>query len=691
MLIDKGLNDQWVRPQHLRRVGRGRYAVTVKEPLGQKWEHEIVSYPLPRLHAGTGLQVCLNGLEVPSQIAGNTFSFLVQWLQPGEERVYQVAMVEEAPPAESAWLHVAKTAEYVEADNGLLAIRVQATTAYPADTQRLAVPGPLLTVRRGDGPWLGQGRLESPIPVSAITTRLSGTGPLWATLEVAYTFTDGSSYRAQFVLHPQASSCEVREESTLPVRLWPAPRPYREIGSLGASFWGQGSENIGKPCLRPCPTSNVIFDLRAGFAPDRLVTHSTASWEIMDLPLGAADLRTYTAMRPALPSIDGGWMGVYDSRREELFGVVPLDISHWQVPDEVLHPAHRTPGANSEVILVDGGGQGAYLRFPIENLTRRWLLAVFSRSEDAQAEQGAIAMAIPFVASRMSTCRYGHCAPAAPTCRWIKSRTGCWNGRTATYPTRACCAIRTISRPSVKKWPRCRSCGDYYVQTCDLHGADRYLMTGETDEKGGLAAIEEATHGKALVEGILQRGYAGPSYCIALARPLRRYTIACDIQWASFTPAEKREARWVCALAAYILSDGDWWQYAYRPNETTYLPNFNSDVFTCAGLIGLFLADHPCACPLDTLSGEADGDRITASSAPGWRRRRGCRQLPALHLDATADARPVGTAPPRNRGLLRRPARAGGSALPAQGTGAARCPRRRHSHDAAYRPSSRRP
>ena len=124
---------------------------------------------------------------------------------------------------------------------------------------------------------------------------------------------------------------------------------------------------------------------------------------------------------------------------------------------------------------------------------------------------------------------------------------------------------------------------------------DRYLMTGEIGAMGGLAAIEAATHGKALVDSILQRGYAGPAYCIALARPMRRYTIACDIQWASFTPAEKREARWVCALAAYILTDGDWWQYAYRHNETTYLPNFNSDVFTCAGLIGLFLADHPCA------------------------------------------------------------------------------------------------
>ncbi len=364
MFIDKGLNDHWVRPRHLRRVGRGRYAVTVKEPLWQLWETRAVSYPLPRLAAGAGLQVCWNEVKVPCQISGNSFSFPVEGLQPGEERVYQVAMVRDAPPAASPWLQLAETAEYVEAGNGLLAIRMPAGTMCPAETHGQAVPGPLLAVRRGEGAWLGQGRLESPILVTAYSTRVTETGPLWATLEVTYAFADGSSYRVQFVLYPQTAYCEVREESTLPVRLWPAPRPYREIGSLGVSHWGQGVENIGKPCLRPCPTSNVIFDLRAGFAPDRLVTHSTASWEIMDLPLGAAGLRTYTAMRPALPSIDGGWLGVYDSRREELFGALPLDICHWQTPDEMIHPAHRTPGANSEVILVDGADQGLLPALP---------------------------------------------------------------------------------------------------------------------------------------------------------------------------------------------------------------------------------------------------------------------------------------------------------------------------------------
>ena len=42
MLIDKGLNDQWVKPKVLRPTGTGRYRLTLKEPLQQRWADEIV-------------------------------------------------------------------------------------------------------------------------------------------------------------------------------------------------------------------------------------------------------------------------------------------------------------------------------------------------------------------------------------------------------------------------------------------------------------------------------------------------------------------------------------------------------------------------------------------------------------------------------------------------------------------------
>ncbi|MCG2659196.1 MAG: hypothetical protein L6437_02990 [Kiritimatiellae bacterium] len=589
MYIDRGLNDRWVRPQRIRRVGRNRYAVTLTESLGKAWKNEIVSYPFPQ---GKGMTIAVSnaGRSVPCQQSGERLSLLVESLAPGERKEFSIVFSDEDRElTTTAGIQIAGTPQQVVMSNGTLAIRMPASgDELPSGEP---VPGPLLGVRFGNSPYLGKGCLESPLAVRSIENRIMEFGALWTTLEVVYTFEGGAVYRVRFTMRPNMPYCEVEEESTLRVRLWPAPRPYREIGSLGASFWNQAREDIAKPCLRPCPSSNVIFDLRAGFSPDRLITHSTACWEIMDLALGSPALKTYTAMRPALPFIDGGWLGVYDSGRDEILGVVSLDIAHWGIPDDVIHPKHRTVGANTEVILVDSAEAGSYLRFPIENLRRRWLLTVASRREGLGETEPI-----------------GH---HEPICRQANSQFPLWELRTrlADLPLnkvkdwvtgwpdtgddhpRVLCGKADFPaiREKVRAVPELCAC---YERTGATHCADQYLMEGSVP---GLAAIEKATHAKALVESILQQGYVSPTYCIALARPLRRYAIACDIQWDSFTPAEKREARRVCALAAYILSDGDWWQYVFRPGETTYLPNFNTDVFTCFGIIGFFLSDHPCS------------------------------------------------------------------------------------------------
>ncbi|HEY3415861.1 MAG TPA: hypothetical protein VGM23_03160, partial [Armatimonadota bacterium] len=584
MIVDRGLNDHWVRPHHIRRTAAGQYELAVKEPLGQSWAREIVTYPFPQGAVAT-VQLRWNGREIPCQMDGDRLAVLLERLEPGEARTYQITLGKAGASSPTSGIAIRETPDALEVDTGLLAIRVPAT-----QIPGTPVPGPLLAVRRGDGPWLGQGRLESPLSVTGITTSITG-GSLWTTVAVRYTFEGDYTYTVRYLLQPGEAQCEVREESSLPVRLLPAPRPAREIGSLGASHWDQKREDIAKPCIRPCPTSNVIFDLRAGFTPQRLVTPSTACWEIMDLALDAPTLKAYTAMRPALPFVDGSWLGVYDSRRDELFGVVPMDICHWRIPDETIHPYHRLPGANSEVILLDGGGEGTYLRFPIENVTRRWLLAVVSRRDDRSAPQGEITDREPIRREP---------DPEMPLWKMrqrvdiglekVKDWVVDWPDAGDEHPRVLCGpADFPALREKMQSVPELKAC---YEKTREIRSADRYIMTGEVS---GLAAIENATHGGQIVAGLMAKGYASPSYCIALARPLRRYVIACDIQWPSFTPEEKREARRVLALAAYILSDGDWWQYAFRDNETTYLPNFNTDVFTCCGLIGLFLSDHPCA------------------------------------------------------------------------------------------------
>lgn len=594
MLIDKGLNDRWTRPAHWRRVGPNRYRVSLKETLGKNWAREIVSFPLPPELKGKRVEVTWNRVSVPSQVRGSELSVLVQDLRAGEEREYEaVAAVHDrrSPVIEpSAALdrryRFERRANHAVFSNGILSLKL------PAKRTSSTLPGPILAVRRGNGPWVGRGRLESSFAVRSIQTRLIERGELWATAEVRYTFEGDHTYRVRIQLRPGEDAAEIFEESTLPVRLWPAPRPYKEIGSLGKSFWDQPVERIANPCTRPCPTSNFLFDLRPGLDPDRMLTHSTSSWEIMDMPLRAASLKTYTAMRPACPFIDGGWLGAYNSGHDDLFGVASIDIAHWKAPDDFVHPAHRTPGANQEVILVDSRAD-THLRFPIENMTRRWLLVATNVGswKDAprfrkRARNKPLRLdpdsSFPLWAMRI---RRGDLR-LDKVKDWIVD----WPDAGVSHPRVLCRRSDFASiRQKMKTVPEFRR---NHAKYKPWRGADEYILSGK---KCSLAQVEAQTNAKKLVEGILAGGFAGPTYCIGFARPLRRYAIACDILWDSFTRAEKREARRVCALAAYILSDGDFWQYAYRPNETTYLPNFNTDEFACTGILGLFLSDHPCS------------------------------------------------------------------------------------------------
>lgn len=585
MLIDKGLNDGWVRPQSLRRVGSNRYQITLKETLGKQWPREIVTYELPRELRGKALAVSLAGARVPSQQSGNSLSVLVENLQPNEQRNYALVIAGEPQSRIENGVQLKREGSTAVFTNGVLSLKL------PAKRSATNLPGPILAVRRGNGVWLGRGRLESQFVVRSIQTRLIEQGELWSTAEVLYTFEGGHTYRMRIQLRPGDEAAEVSEESTLPVRLWPAPRPYKEIGSLGKSFWDQPIEKVANPCLRPCATSNFLFDLRAGLSPDRMVTHSTSSWEIMDMPLRARTLKTYTAMRPALSFIDGGWLGAYNTGRDPLLGVAAVDIAHWKAPDDVVHPAHRTPGASAEVLLVDSKDD-THFRFPIENMTRRWLLAVVSRA--ASKGQGdrmkPVGKPVRLDPDRNHPLWALHTRCADLCLNKVKDWVVDWTDSGAAHPRVLC---KRSDFPSIRR--KMKTVPEFrqnHAKYKPWRGADQYVLTGQ---KCSLKQVEAQTNAKKLVDGIIAGGFLGPTYCIGFARPLRRYAIACDVLWDSFTPEEQREARRVCALAAYILSDGDFWQYAYRPNETTYLPNFNTDEFACTGILGLFLSDHPCS------------------------------------------------------------------------------------------------
>ena len=585
MIIDRGLNDRWVRPRSVLSGGDGVILLRLQEPLGKAWPSEVVTWELPTTPGQQPVAVTCNGNPVPFQMDGNAVAVRVEDLAPHEHREFQVTLGPgsqgdaKTPPK---GVRLETTPDGVVFGSGRIQLRLPSVQDRQVSD---ALPGPIVAVRRGGGAWLGKGTLQGTPLLAELEVELSESGPLWSTAQVLYHFDGGREYRVRLKLGPDDDVCEVTEETTLPMRLWPALRPYREIGTLGSSHWVQDLADVAKPCVRPGPISNFIFDPRPGWTPDYLVTHSTSSWEILNLPLGADTVKTYTAMRPTTPFIDGGWLGVYASGGELLLGVASLDVAHWGIPDETLHPAHRMPGASAEVILVDSPEDGAHLRFPIENTRRRWLLALTPYRDQASEHDGQ-----PFKEAP---------DPSHPLWAWrlrrgdwrlekVKNWIVDWPEAGHDHPRLLC---READFPEIRrKVENVPELRENRERTLRRHAADRYLLT---DEAPGLAAIEEATHARELVDGILTKGCTGPTYAIGLARPLRRYALACDVLWDRFTPEEKQEARRVCALAAYILTDGDWWQFAFEEGATTYLPNFNTDVFTCAGLIGLFLSDHP--------------------------------------------------------------------------------------------------
>ncbi len=593
MILDKGLNAVLISPLSATRRGRTLCTIFLREPLGLCWEDEIVRYRLPRKFRERHVDVFWNGVAVPCQASGDFVSFIVEALESGEARQYSVEPAKGHGEGRDQFMASLTRVgqQQMCLSNGLVSFLLPGNNSRGYG-ENDAVPGPVIAARMQGGRWLGKGHIESPFAVRSVATSVVESGRLWTTVKVVYRFEGGYSYEARITLRSGEMHCEVEENSTLPVRLWPTPRPYREIGSLNPSFWRQGLDEVGRPCVRPCPTSNFILELGPGLRCDRMITHSTGSWEIVDMPLRSQSLKTYTAMRPALPFIDGAWMGVYNSRRCEMIGVVALDIDQWRAPDTAVHPAHRTPGVNAEVILVDSKSGGTFWRFPIENVRRRWLLALLDREHAGKVTGSARTGRKPVrldADPHMPLWNLHRRRAALPLDKvkdWITE----WRDAGHEHP-RLFFAAKDIEaiRKKVHEAPEL---WENYRKTKAYHPADRYLVEGIPAH---LSEVEAATHAMELVEGILARGYAGPTYGIGLSRPLRRYAAACDVLWDCFSEQEKREVRRVCALAAYILTDGRWWQYAYRDNETTYLPNFNSDVFTCAGLLGLFLSDHPCS------------------------------------------------------------------------------------------------
>ena len=116
-------------------------------------------------------------------------------------------------------------------------------------------------------------------------------------------------------------------------------------------------------------------------------------------------------------------------------------------------------------------------------------------------------------------------------------------------------------------------------------------MTGE----GGAKTVGNVgVHtGGNMVDLLLRVGYSGFVQSISIVRPMRGVAEALDYNARTLDPAQVARVRREMAFLASVVTDGDYWQFAWNQARTGYIPNFGSDLYVGVGLMALVLPDHP--------------------------------------------------------------------------------------------------
>ena len=194
----------------------GPMTFTVQDHLAHTWRDELVGFNLPAPFEPDNWPAVQDyrGRLQPSQITEEQgrrrLFFVVDELPAGDRLVYALAGGKGEPWPDP--FEVECSDGTVTLGNGRTALRV------PASCEELgAFPAPVLGVRRGDGPWLGAGRLRLPdalVPKSVVS-ELVERGPLWMTWRLTYRCQGGQRYTVELKLFADRDHVEITEHSEL--------------------------------------------------------------------------------------------------------------------------------------------------------------------------------------------------------------------------------------------------------------------------------------------------------------------------------------------------------------------------------------------------------------------------------------------------------------------------------------------
>ena len=574
--------------------GKGRQfsrSIRLADVLNHRWADELVTYKLDF----PAKQATLNSIrlydvdrrkELPFQLSRVVYhdkkrqfvksaviAFFVDELPAQGNRTYTVlwdpGAFASATRAAAALKETDLKAETFEATNGLFSVRLAGEKRFASPVKAAAVPGPLRGFKGPDGVWRATSRFVTDAKLLGWKSELVEQGPLWKLYRVRFQFDGDRFYELELKMvvdHPYAY---VTERNNFRLRLAELPHPL--CGRSGHMAHGKCYKRWGV-------ADQLRILMKENFDPDICYTPETFCYGFARDPLKHDAVKVWTAVRPVFPSVDAPWLGTYstDQKKNDLIAIVGRDAAHWEYPDSSINPHHLTPGVNAEMHFVDEPGEHAYYRIPMARAVRHWLLAVGDKRQWTEKRYpGSRQTAYPYLAYlRTKVCDL----PLNKVKDWHLD----WEQKLPGRP-------RLFFSPDQAEalWKRIEAHEPFKPYLSKVRG----LLTG----KGGAKTVKgvSAHDGGNLVDKLFRVGYSGFVQSISIARPMRSVAEKLDYNAATLDLAQVAKTRREMAFLASVLTDGDYWQYAWNQGRTSYLANFGSDLYLAVGLMALVLPDHP--------------------------------------------------------------------------------------------------
>ena len=232
----------------------------------------------------------------------------------------------------------------VTASNSVFSVRLfHGERKFGAGKRPTEAPPPILSVKRGDGPWLARGALRTNTRVIRAKGERTESGPLFNDYRFQYALADAGSYvmKLRFLVGQDYLLVEERA-------------PDRKEGAFVCSF----AEQRGLP-----PPDRLWIHRKGGRGTSRTLTY--------EKEIRHARLTCFSQYRQLFDMVD--WLGLYWSKEAHaktgaLVGVVSIGAGDWTRCSPNIISAHETPDGRFEV------------RFPLVG-RRQWALVVTDKAK----------------------------------------------------------------------------------------------------------------------------------------------------------------------------------------------------------------------------------------------------------------------------------------------------------------------